>query len=328
MKTFTVIFLVCLSISLSCQTSENSVKKYHHLINKAELSICDSNYNKALNYYELAFKKIPCPFSIDVYNYFNVCLILNNDSIRINELHRELISRGYEMALYKNMFIRKIQIYPGYLKVDTTAFLNMPEFSNGKLILDSFLYVDQKIRSYYLSMLDTIEESAIMDSIWHADSANCVSLVSYLSNEFPDEKVGKLSFNPYFRPLYTIILQHYSYRDYTTIYDSLLLQKIKTGEFHPEWYQDLYYRRQCAEGWSDLYGYPIGYTRYGNEPEKGTEFTAYGNYKGKSLRQINRNRRKIFLESYQDYYKKSIYEFNTGRKLMNLTFNESPVIYK
>ena len=328
MKTLLIIILLCLSSSLYCQNSGKSVKKYYQLINKAELFICDSNYNKAMNCYERAFKKITCPFSMDVYNCFKVCLMLNVDSITINSLHRELISREYEMALYKNMFVRNIQIFPGYLKVDTNAFLTAPALTKEKMTLDSFLRVDQDVRSYFYSMLDSVDEAAIMDSMWHVDSINCISLVSYLWSDFPDEKIGKLGFNPYDSPLYTVVFQHYSYRDYTTIYDSLLLQKIKTGEFHPEWYQNLYYKRQCADGWSDLYGYPIAYTKYKNEPERGTELTAYGNYKSKTLRRINRNRKRILLESYQDYYKKSMYEFNTGRKIMYLTFNENVVIQK
>ena len=52
--------------------SQNNVKTYYQLVNKAELEICNKNYSKAFAIYEKAFTKLEHPFYTDVKNAF-VC---------------------------------------------------------------------------------------------------------------------------------------------------------------------------------------------------------------------------------------------------------------
>lgn len=52
--------------------SQNNVKTYYQLVNKAELEICNNNYSKAFAIYKKAFTKLEHPFYTDVKNAF-VC---------------------------------------------------------------------------------------------------------------------------------------------------------------------------------------------------------------------------------------------------------------
>ncbi len=65
------IILIILFISLQVKLEANNTVSYYINIYKAELCLMDSNFGKALQYYEEAFKNIDIPWATD---YHNACL--------------------------------------------------------------------------------------------------------------------------------------------------------------------------------------------------------------------------------------------------------------
>lgn len=331
MKTLLMYLLLCISLGGSSQNNFRISKKYYRTINKAELSICRNNLEKASVFYSKAFKHNSCPFSLDIYNCFLLNMMINKDSVLINSCLRILAERGYEMIIYKRYFGSKTDIFPGFSKIDTSIFRYTPVKTQEKKILDFFLSEDQRLRNLaYENMPPDSDVSNLSlyidlrDTLPYFDSMNLnsIALIKYMERSFPNECVGKLNFNPTGFPLYMIIFMHFSEWGLHPHYDSLLYEKTFTGEFHPEWYQFLYYDRKSISGteWKDLYGYPIEYITYDDDPNR-RDFSTKDVYSGKKLRQINKNRKKLNLESYQDYLIKSKFEFDSNR--FRLTYNRN-----
>lgn len=310
MKALLFVSICFLSFVLFSQNSIHDAKQYSKIINRAELCICDSDYVNAIRLYEKAFKYSECPYTMDVYNYLLVNMILGSDSLKINNSLRMFAERGYELIIYKKYFGK----YKGYSKIDTTIFNYSPPKSEMKMKLDSFLAVDQRFRYFYFGLYDTVSlfpevDSSYLDSM----NENCLSFINFLKNDFPDERDGKLSIVPRVIPLYAVVFQHYhpKYNNNDYPFDSLLIQKTKTGEFHPEWFLFLYYER-AYNGDStiqDFYGYPVRYVKYDEDMNK-RYFEVKTEYTKKQIRKIDRNRKKINLEPYSDYMTKSRFEYN------------------
>ena len=51
-----------------CNCNNEAITKYHILTNKAEIAICDGDFDRASKNYSLAFREIKKPFGHDVYN--------------------------------------------------------------------------------------------------------------------------------------------------------------------------------------------------------------------------------------------------------------------
>lgn len=89
-------FLICLFLlrisSLACAQQLNS---YYHLINEAELAICNESYEKAYEYYERVFQYYR-PFTKDLKNAFIVNFHFLGNHEQSLEYAHQLIQRGYE----------------------------------------------------------------------------------------------------------------------------------------------------------------------------------------------------------------------------------------
>ncbi len=84
-------------------TAQNA-KQYFYYTNKAELSIVDSNYSKAVEYYDSSSRFLTVPLAQDIYN-LTLCNILLKNYDRAFEGVRFLIERGCDSTLfYKVVF--------------------------------------------------------------------------------------------------------------------------------------------------------------------------------------------------------------------------------
>ncbi len=144
----TIFLLVFFLINLSLFSQ--SFIKYNQLVNKAELSIIDSNYTKALYYYQDAFKLVEYPFAKDLYNALLCATFTNNFDIAFEYLYK-LVHKGIE---YENFAKNK---YLNPLKEDKRWFeFEKYYYENRKKILAGF---NQDLKAEFERMLEEDQKS-------------------------------------------------------------------------------------------------------------------------------------------------------------------------
>jgi hypothetical protein len=138
--------------------------------------------------------------------------------------------------------------------------------------------------------------------------------------DFPDESKGFINSSPICEPRYTLVLYHCNSWKLYRLYDSLIYNEIFSGRYAPEWYVHLFYERSGVDSLTQgKYGIPIDYLSECDNA-KNEKIKIWKSYSKKQLRIINKNRRKIFLERYQEYEIKTKYEFE--HKTFYFTYNK------
>jgi len=87
-----------------CNYNNKSITKYHFLTNKAEIAICNGDFDRASKNYSLAFKEIKKPFGSDVYNAALSNQLSNNLDDRNLNLQL-LINNSDDLSLLESIFV-------------------------------------------------------------------------------------------------------------------------------------------------------------------------------------------------------------------------------
>jgi len=94
--------------SFNFLSQKDSIQLYYFHINKAELSICDSNYTQALDNYLNAFSYINSPFPNDIYNSLILNIYLRNYSDAI-KLCEKLVLLGVNMTFFNQVPLKSLK---------------------------------------------------------------------------------------------------------------------------------------------------------------------------------------------------------------------------
>ncbi|HBN07054.1 MAG TPA: hypothetical protein DD434_14915 [Bacteroidales bacterium] len=303
-KRLSLVFLFCF-LSLLGYTQKENPRKYFNNVNKAELAIIDSNYQGACEYYKKAFKYLNEPFGKDIHN-FLLAGLYANDTLALQMCYPKFVERKYKYIAYTNDRF-KLSPYLQYLfensnikpKIDT-MFVKL---------IDSLVKEDQTVR----------KGSHTGNDLFNIDSINMKCLVDYMNNNhvFIDENIIGNNRNCPFQDSYCwLILWHYS-RTADNIKNPVNLnfkEKVIQGKLRPEYYAVLCDFNQYSfnGSWSEI--------RYGTDTKllknKNNDIRASIPDYTKDRRKLNKERKKIYLCSYEDYLKKLEYE----RKNMEFTF--------
>lgn len=318
MKIFIWISVLFLPFGLFSQNSFRQVKMYHKLINKAELNICNENFKKANAQYKQAFKKVEAPFSIDLYNYLLLNLKLETDTSITNVTLRALVQRGYKLKYLKKRL--DVYAFPGVVRLDTSIFDFRICKNKLAIQMDSFVMEDQQMRKYVMDSISEYYNIYGQDTLTTFDSINCLNLIKVMKYDFPDESTGFINSSPICEPRYTLVFYHCNSWMLHGLYDSLTYNEIFSGRFAPEWYVHLFFERNGVDSLTQgKYGNPIEYLSDCNNANNEV-IKIWKSYSKKQLRIINKNRKKIFLEKYQEYEIKTKYEFEN--KIFYFTYNK------
>jgi len=87
-----------------CNHNNEAITKYHILTNKAEIAICDGDFDRASKNYSLAFKEIKKPFGPDVYN-AELSNQLSNNLDERNLNLQLLINNSDDLSTLKSIFV-------------------------------------------------------------------------------------------------------------------------------------------------------------------------------------------------------------------------------
>ncbi|HRP90378.1 MAG TPA: hypothetical protein PKX92_10070 [Edaphocola sp.] len=269
------------------------IRKYYELINLAELEIVDSNYQKALNFYKEAFlcKK---PNADDLANSFQTAFLIK-DTAMATLLLNKLAIKGMHPTYYKNNRLFSAYNIDSnfylYLMQDYDSLYNI-SISTLKPFGDSFKPFhdeDQRVRD--------LREKDSTINIEPFDIANEKKLYNYIRRtQFPTfENTGFWE---------TFGRSHYQYgicwliawhrRPNKSILEDLLLEQVLAGNYNPETFAGI------VDGQSGAYGLQL--VHIGLESLSSEE-----------LKQLNDRRKAIYLESIEDYIKKSKFQFEDER---------------
>ncbi|WP_431109423.1 hypothetical protein [Winogradskyella poriferorum] len=175
------IIIIILTIQVSCKncnetniTSENSaiteltkcnynneaITKYYILTNKAEIAICEGDFDSASKNYSLAFKEIKKPFGPDVYN----AALSNHLSNNLDERNLNLqllINNSDDLNLLKSIFVNTYideNLWNSFIEKRTTAY-----DSRLRNEFKSIWERDQLFRPMYDTHGDTIQANRILN---------------------------------------------------------------------------------------------------------------------------------------------------------------------
>ena len=143
-----------------CNCNNEVISKYHNLINKAEIEICDGHFEKASKYYLLAFREIKKPFGHDVYNAALSNQLSNNlDERNINL--QLLINNSDDLGLLKSIFVNTYideNLWNSFLEKRTTEY-----DSRLRNEFKSIWERDQLFRPMYDTHGDTIQANRMIN---------------------------------------------------------------------------------------------------------------------------------------------------------------------
>jgi hypothetical protein len=226
--------------------SAQSPFSYFDLVNEAELLICDSNYPAALEHYDKAFQLKENPFGKDVYNAWIASFIID-DEARYKTYSSNLIKHGaFANDQVTNNLLSQIENGP---KKDRYSKIYLELKAKIKLEIDTVYYnqlatlltEDQKQRKHFSDIYGAQYNIGGRDALNTFDSLNVLKLINLIKQKgFPTEaKVGYSKNFPTNPPIYSVVLAHdRSWTNRETL-DSLLHDKVLSGDFPAMEYADL-----------------------------------------------------------------------------------------
>ena len=143
-----------------CDYNNESITKYHFLTNKAEIAICDGDFDRASKNYSLAFKEIKKPFGPDVYNAALSNQLSNNLDERNLNLQL-LINNSDDLSTLRPIFVNTYideNLWNSFIEKRTTEY--DPRLRNEfKAIWER----DQLFRPMYDTHDDTIQANRMIN---------------------------------------------------------------------------------------------------------------------------------------------------------------------
>lgn len=280
---FLISFLFCIIFSFG----QDNVKKYYEYVNKAELAICDFQYEKAAQYYEKAFNS-HTPFAFDLYN-----------AARLNIK----FTKNFDIALQYAKILKERDFGGIYYEIDTADTFHVQCFKNVEdsvkplvnkdlmLILDKMLEEDQKQAS-------TPQEMYEKCRVRHTHFVKLFKLKKEYGT-LTEQKIGLYESSPIH-----IILIHAAQNQMSP--QELLLQDVLDGNVYAENYMQFFDLYLENIGQSPRYGYGWFSIFISND----VLFIIHPD----DVTKNNREREKINVaETWEDYVKKAKYQFLYGK---------------
>ena len=143
-----------------CNYNNEAITKYHILTNKAEIAICDGDFDRASKNYSLAFREIKKPFGSDVYNAALSNQLSNNLDERNLNLQL-LINNSDDLSLLKSIFVNTYideNLWNSFIEKRTTEY-----DSRLRNEFKSIWERDQLFRPMYDTHDDTIQANRIIN---------------------------------------------------------------------------------------------------------------------------------------------------------------------
>jgi hypothetical protein len=285
--------------------SQNAlIEKYYLLINEAELSIINKQFNKSDSCYFAAFNLNFTPFNKD---------LLNNIRTSSNFEHldftiKKLISRGLSLKVLRDEKNLKKYFDSELGKKLIQSEKKIKKNYNEKLraSVDSLNFLDQKYRKYddcYVKYKDELR---------YIDSCNGAWLMNYFNKYgFPsEEELGITEINE-ISALQILILHHNNGARFRAFnFSKHIWDAIITGKINNKFGLILYLR----QGNDDVYGFelslliPVLDDKSKTKTAKNSKIYISKISQEDSL-MFEQNRKKLFIEPINLYYKKQYAQF-------------------
>ncbi|GAB3202645.1 hypothetical protein ABID22_002737 [Pontibacter aydingkolensis] len=319
---FTVaLFFVLLAGNVFASETDYT-KVYHPVINKAELSILQKDYAGALALYREAFKVVPAPFARDYYN-AAVCAMLLKDKKQSLGYLEKLAAKGVSIDYLENRpvfdslqstkqwrkFKRK---YPKYRQqYEKQVNLDL------RADLDELYARDQYFRQAKGGL------RVYGDTLNKIEAANTKKFLSWVENHgYPGEDLIGVGDTLEQLPRFSIIIQRQTKARKGHDFSKILEAAVQQGRLSP----------QAA---AYLIEQQVGRSKYGSkayvkincstceneEPLDKMKRYLEENRTEKELLTLEANRKKLGLESFEDYKKKVIYSMTDKRFKLNYAWS-------
>ena len=300
-----VISLFC--IFCAWITKAEDLQYYYKYINKAELSICNNNYAKALKLYAKAFSKKEIVFDKDYHNAF-LCSYYLQDTALMKNYFFKLRQRACDFTDFTNRLdsTQKQNFYLFYNKYKDVEPITDKSYNH---FLDSLFKEDQEVRSrnYNLPYAQRIE------LIRSADSANFLGLV-YLQNKYGFMNPSNVNFYTPAKDFMIMLhalccfdttIANQAFQHLTTVYKKAVID----GKFNAFQYADLFDRSTENTILSEIYHKQRIYKLSVNDIDDTLYIPIYDNEK-----EINHLRQQIYIEPLANTRVKVAYIFRNPKK--------------
>lgn len=276
---------------------------YHKTINKAELKVVESDFKKSLEYYQIAFNSVNKPFNKDLYNASLCAVKSGNDSIA-NMLIRQMILKGTRLKYFKNKSFKRFRKSKFWkqLKQDENRLLEIANQNINKKLFSQLKNLDEsdqaiRKRRFGYPMSDTIRK---------VDSINMIKLIRIFDEfGYPDENVLGVKNPKYYYSPQMIVLRHF--------YQGQSIEQAKENILGDFIFKELERGKICPliySNWEDK-----RFSRIHKKNKYGTVAVVYSNkkyYKNElsNIPELDKNREKIGIGTYNDYVLKTIFQEN------------------
>ena len=291
-----LLFLFLPNSSLFSQ-NDNFIKNYYPYINKAEISIIDSNFKEAYINYEKAFKNVQSPFVKDIHNALICSIKLRyKESIYIHL--KQMANKGLPFEnLIKNNYLKN---YIQGNNLRKFYIQNYKDKKNNDLILklETLLNSDQIIRKL---------PNVTKKQIWSQDSINAKNLLDLFSiYGFPnEEEIGYKGVLPN-EDLYSLIIIHQNQLTGVFNFSEILFKNVLLGRILPNTALLLMFFQEKSDS-------------------LGFEYTSFKSILNFEIKKINKYRENWGIDNIENYSTKS--KFSKINK--NFEFNIKELnIYK
>lgn len=289
MRKSTLTFILLIAAVL-CFAQKSSLKKYYYWINRAELAICDSDFQRASDCYDKAFDQHR-PFNGHVYYAFKVNTQFVHNNERALRYFHILCQSGDDIEWYREDSVIYASIWPQMKMIaDTTKTMVIPVLEEA---LENIRTSDQKVRRQMYE-----DDETEYNTIRYTDSINLV-LLKDLYHRYPEISDYTAGMTPALQAFYT-------HAAITLLFDpqDILYNEVLKGNVEASRYVNLEDNCRCeflnpsfgintssVYGTNVTYSFVIDSVGFVIQPD--------------NVKEVNANRKKINLsETWRDYAKK------------------------
>ena len=295
MKRLIFLFITVLIIEADTDAQSKLLKKYYYWVNKAELAICDSNYQEASDCYDKAFS-FHRPFAKDASFAFKVNYQYLNNAERCLDCFKYLAQMGDEVDWYVNDTLKNVGLLKQMKRMsDTTKCLLNPGLATALLEISRS---DQAVRWQQYE-----DQATAFAAFRKMDSINLIK-IKEIYKTYPEISDYTAGTSPILCAFYTHVSKAFLFDPKT-----ILLKDVRKGilsanqyAFYEDEWKCMYIDVQLGDSNNTIYGtnayfiFMIDSLAFFLEPN--------------NVKKINKERKRIGLsETWGDFIKKAKYVY-------------------